>query len=204
MYLLAYDTEKDRLTARSQLGLVVRAAALAELYLEGRLTDERGTPRAVDLRPPGDMVLDAVLEQVADGRRRRWHRWIVKHQRPTLRAVRDQLEAGRWITVRRRTLLPDKVELRERQTVKQYADGLRDALLAPTARVDPRVAAALALAANGEMETVVTRRQRREHKERLAELAEHTGPVACALRTALRAQRSAAASAAVAGAAAGG
>ena len=42
LYLLAYDTEKNRMTAGSQLGLVLRAAALADLYLTERLTDEAG------------------------------------------------------------------------------------------------------------------------------------------------------------------
>jgi hypothetical protein len=46
LYLLAYDTEKNRVTAQSQLGLVLRGAALADLYLTGRVTDENGKARA--------------------------------------------------------------------------------------------------------------------------------------------------------------
>ncbi len=46
LYLLAYDTEKNRMTAGSQLGLVLRAAALADLYLTERLTDEAGKAHA--------------------------------------------------------------------------------------------------------------------------------------------------------------
>src|SRR3982074_3643993 len=45
LFLLAYDTRKRRLTARAQLGYVVRAAALADL-LRGNLVDESGKAQA--------------------------------------------------------------------------------------------------------------------------------------------------------------
>lgn len=195
MYLLAYDTGKNRLTARTQLGLVLRAAALADLYLAERLTDERGRPRAVPGRPMGDPVLDGLLDQIAGRRPRSWHRWIGSQERGTIRAVRDQLEAGRCITVRRRILRSARIELRDPRAVRQYADQVRAALRAPAARAEPRTAAALALAARGEVPTVVSRRERREHRRRLDELAVYTGPVADALRKALRSKRAAAASA---------
>ncbi|MFL6056949.1 MAG: GPP34 family phosphoprotein, partial [Actinoallomurus sp.] len=45
LYLLAYDLDKERMTSRTQLGLVLRAAALADLYLDRRLADEDGKAR---------------------------------------------------------------------------------------------------------------------------------------------------------------
>jgi hypothetical protein len=195
MYLLAYDSDKNRLTARSQLGLILRAAALTELYLTDRLTDESGHPRAVDGRPTGDPLLDDLVRQIADHRPRSWHRWIGRQENSTLRAVRDRLEADQVIKVDHRRLLPDKVELRDRHAVQRYADTVRAALQRSPARADARTASTLALAARGEVKTIVSRRERREHRQRLDEFAVYTGPVADALRKAIRTKRAAAASA---------
>jgi hypothetical protein len=191
LYLLAFDTDKGRLSGRSQLGLVLRAAALADLYLRGRLADEGGKVRATGTGPAGDPVLDAVLQEAADGSPRSWHRTVGRHQRRTVRAVRDQLDADGWLMVHHRPLLPDRVELREPHRVKQYAGTVKAALREPAARVDPRVAAVLALAANGEVRALLSRHERREHKERLAELADGIAPVADGLKRALRSQRAA-------------
>src|ERR1700727_2368107 len=99
LYLVAYDTGKNRVTARSQLGLVLRAAALTDLYLAGRVTDENGKVRATgDGRPAGDPLLDEVLQQLAEHRPRSWQGWIA-HGQPTVRTVRAQLEADGCIRV---------------------------------------------------------------------------------------------------------
>ncbi|MDN3354646.1 GPP34 family phosphoprotein [Actinomadura sp. DC4] len=195
MYLLAYDTDKNRMTARNQLGLVLRAAALADLYLSERLTDENGRPRVAGGRSTGDPVLDDLVQQIADQRPKSWHRWIGRKEHGTVRAVRDQLESEHRITVNRRMLLPDRIELKDRRAVKQYADSVRAALRQSAARAEPRTAAVLALAARGEVKTVVSRHERREQRRRLDELAVYTGPVADALKKALRSKRAAQASA---------
>jgi hypothetical protein len=193
LYLLAYDTERGRLTSRSQLGLVLRAAALTDLYLAERLTDDRGRPRVAGTGSVGDPVLDDLYRQIARNRTRSWQRWIGRQEHRTARLVRDGLEAARCIRVERRRVLPDRIELLDPRAVKEYADGVRAALGRPAARVDPRTAAVLALAARGEIRTVLTRQERRKHWKRLDTLAVHTGPVADALRRALRAKRAAAA-----------
>jgi hypothetical protein len=200
MYLLAYDTEKNRMTSRSQLGLVLRAAALADLYLSERLADDRGKARVADPRPTGDPLLDDLMGQIAAANRpRSWHRWIGRQEHGAVRTVREQLEAARCLKVEHRAILPDRVELRDRHTVKQYADEVRAALRKPAARAEPRTAAVLALAARGEIKTVLSRHDRREYRERLDELAVYTGPVADELRKALRSKRASAASSASAG-----
>jgi len=52
----------------------------------------------------------------------------------------------------------------------------------------------LALAARGEITTVISRRERREHRQHLDEFAVHTGPIADALRKAWRSKQAAVAS----------
>ena len=189
LYLLAYDTEKNRVTAQSQLGLVLRAAALADLYLTGRVTDENGKARAAgDRRPTGDPLLDEVLQQLAEHRPRSWQGWIARGL-PKVPAVRTQLEAGQCIRVERRMILPDRVELLDRVVVQRYADELRAELRRPASRTEPRTAAVLALAARGEIATVISRSERREHRQYLDELAVYTGPIADALRKAWRSKK---------------
>jgi hypothetical protein len=189
LYLLAYDTEKNRVTARSQLGLVLWAAALADLYLAGRVADENGKARVTgDRRPTGDPLLDEVLQQLAEHRPRSWQGWIARGQ-PAIRTVRTQLEAGQCIRVEQRMILPDRVELRDRHAVKQYADEVRAELRGPASRTEPRTAAVLALAARGEITTVVSRSERREYRGRLDELAVYTGPIADSLRKAWRSKK---------------
>lgn len=191
LYLLAYDLDKERMTARTQLGLVLRAAALAELYLDGRLTDDGGKVKVAAARPTGDPILDAVLRRIADARPRSWRRWVRTDERRIVREVRDRLEKERWITVERRRILPDRVRLRERPQVERYAAEVK-AALRPAAQPDRRTAAALVLAARGELPTVLSRRERREHRGRLEELADPLWPVARALEYDLRQKRFAA------------
>ena len=189
LYLLAYDTEKNRVTAQHQLGLVLRAAALADLYLSGRVTDENGKACVTgDWRPTGDPLLDEVLQQLAEHRPRSWQGWIA-HGQPAVRTVRTQLEDGLCIRVEHRMILPDRVELRDWPAVAQYADEVRAHLREPASRTEPRTAAVLALAARGEIATVVSRSERREHRQHLDELAVYTGPIADSLRKAWRARQ---------------
>ncbi|WP_433178046.1 GOLPH3/VPS74 family protein [Actinoallomurus sp. CA-150999] len=192
LYLLAYDVEKERITARTQLGLVLRAAALADLYLDERLADDDGKAKVAAAGSTGDPVLDAVLGQVADGRPRSWRRWVNADERRIVREVRDQLEKDRLIKVERRRILPDRVRLRERREVKRYASEVK-AALRPSSDTDRRTAAALVLAARGELPTVLSRRGRREHARRLEALSDPVWPIARALEKAVRQKHAAAA-----------
>jgi hypothetical protein len=189
LYLLAFDTEKNRIPAYPQLGLVLRAAALADLYLAGRVTDENGKVRATgDRRPPGDPLLDEMLQRLAEHRPLSWQAWIARGQ-PAVRTVRTQLEADLCIRVEHRRILPDRVELRDRPAVQRYADELRAELRRRASRTEPRTAAVLALAARGEISTVISRSERREYRQYLDELAVYTGPIADALRKAWRSKK---------------
>jgi hypothetical protein len=194
LYLLAYDTEKNRVTAQAQLGLVLRAAALADLYLAGRVTDENGKVRVTgDRWPTGDLLVDELLQQLAEHQPRSWQGWIARG-RPAIRTVRTQLEDGLYIRVEHRAILPDRVELRDRPTVQRYAEEVRAELRGPASGTEPRTATVLALAARGEISNLISRTERREHRQHLDELAVYTGPIADALRKAWRAKQAAMAS----------
>ena len=193
LYLLAYDPAKARLTARGRLGYVLRAAALAELLLGGHIEDAGGRPRAAARTPlPSDPVLAAVLDEIGQSRPRAWQHWVRRHSGAAKAAVAERLTAGGWIELQPRRVLGvvpvTRVVLREPPVLGRLGDRVRAALRAtmPAASVEPRDAAMVALAAAGELSTVLPRAQRREHKQRIAELTEVTGPVAAALRKVLQ------------------
>lgn len=188
LYMLAYDARRERLTARSKLSYLIRAAALVDLQLRGHLTDEKGRPRAAGTAPPVlDPVLESVLAQILAGRSRRWRWWVASNSRQTLRAVRNQLATEKWIRVEIRRLLGlipvTTVTVRDPRVLHRLAALIRAALspARPSSQVHPRDAALVALAATAELPTALTRRQRREHRARIAELADQTGPAVRAL-----------------------
>ncbi|MBW8485515.1 GOLPH3/VPS74 family protein [Actinomadura parmotrematis] len=194
MYLLAYDLKRGRIV-RSNLGLVLRAAALTELYLDGRLAEDGRRPMP---GTPGDDPY-GVLAQIAASRPRGWQHWIRKDRGAIVAAVRDELARDGYVRVergRRFGLLPcTRVTVKDPRVVKGLWGGARSALRGrPVAHVNSYDAAAVALAAAGGMRTVLTRRERRQHKARIEELTARSGPAAPALRKAIAAQEAAAAS----------
>ena len=155
LYLLAYDPRKGRLVQNTGFPYLIRAAALTELLLSGRIVEEDGKPRAVPDAPPvGDPVLAGLLERIAASKPRSWQRWVHQDTRATLKAVRDELEAKRWIKVEprrpflifRRTL----IHVRDPRVVTRLKAKVHTALSGPLARVDDRDAALVALAAAGD------------------------------------------------------
>ena len=188
LYLLAYDKRRQRLTARTQLGYVLRAAALADLELRGDLADEDGKVRVVADRRVEDPVLDAVLQEIAGSRPRTWGHWVRAGQRATKRAVRDQLDAGRWIRVEPRRVLglfpAATVTLRDPRALSRLTLNAARTLHGgrPAERLDRRDAALVALAAAGEL-PLLSRRQRREQRRRITRLTERSGSAAPALHT---------------------
>ncbi|MEV6304119.1 GPP34 family phosphoprotein [Actinoplanes sp. NPDC051861] len=197
VFLLAYDPEKGRFRVGTNLGAMVRAAALADLYLDGRLTDENGRPAAADRRPGIDLVLATVLEEVASSRPRKWQSWIGRGQRATVSAVREQLSAGGWIRVEPRRILglfpTTRVTLRDPRVRKNLLGRVSGALRDPVGRVDLADAALVAIVAAGELGVVLSRRARRDAKRRIQELTDLSGPVGPALRKQIAAEAAAAA-----------
>ncbi|GAA2072832.1 GOLPH3/VPS74 family protein [Actinomadura alba] len=194
LYLLAYDTNKQKIRC-GDLGYLLRAAALADLYLSGHLTEESGRPRVFVRRPGPDPMLDALLRQIADSRPRPWTHWVRKGSRGMVRTVRDRLVAENWIRVepRRRfgIVRSHQVTVRDPRVVTRLTRGVSTVLRGgrPAGRVDPYEAAAAALSANGELGAVLTRKERRRHKQRINELSAVTGPAAIALHKAIQQKR---------------
>jgi hypothetical protein len=200
MFLLAYDLNKKRMTGRSQLGYVLRGAALTELYLDGRLGEKDGKPCT---ETDGDDPY-GLLAQISASRPHSWQYWVRRDRRAIVRAVREELAKGGWIRVEPRRVLgvfpATRVTVRDPRVVKSLWGGASSALRGkPVAHVNSLDAAAVALAAAGDLRVVVPRADRRRHKQRIEELTARTGPVPNAVRKVVAAQRAAAASAATTG-----
>ena len=196
LYLLAYDPRRRRMTSVRELGLTVRAGALTELFMTGHLRDDGGRARAQGAAAFDDPLLDEVYQQIAADRPRRWQYWVNRHDRKAVRTVRDRLSTDGVIRLDRVRLLglflSTSVTVQDPQVVAELADRVR-ATLTGVGR-DGRDAALVALAARAEMRTVLPRKVRAQHKQRIDQLAETTGPVAQALRRAISSRRAAAAS----------
>lgn len=190
MFLLAYDLRKQRMGGTAgRLGYVLRAAALTELYLDGRLVEERRRPAP---GTPGDDPY-GVVGQIASSRPRSWQYWVRKGNRSMVATVREELERDGWIRVRRTRVLGlfpvHRVTVRDPRVVKALWGGASSALRGkPVAHVNSYDAAAVALAAAGELKTVLPGGDRRRHKRRIAELTARSGPAAPAMRKVIQAQ----------------
>ncbi|MFB4309181.1 GPP34 family phosphoprotein [Actinomadura sp. GTD37] len=195
MYLLAYDLRKQKMTrGGARLGYVLRAAALTELYLDGRLGEERRGPAP---GTPGDDPY-GVLAQVAASRPRSWQHWVRKDAKAIVGTVRAELARDGWIRVRERRVLGlfprQVVTVKDPRVVKALWGGASSALRGrPVAHVNSYDAAAVALAAAGELASVLPGPDRRRHKRRIDELTARSGPAAAAVRKLIRRLNAAAA-----------
>ncbi|WP_328617668.1 GPP34 family phosphoprotein [Amycolatopsis sp. NBC_00355] len=207
-YLLACDTGRDRLPDRQRVALLVRAAALTDLVQRGLVVDGDGRPVVTGAAGTGHLVLDDLLGDLAADPHRKWRAWVRRDARATLQSLETQLDAAGTITLktshvlglfpRRRPVVRDHAEAARLHEV--VADALRS--VEPASRVDPGAAALTSLAAAVELGTVLSRRDRRHHKARLAELEDVAGAAVPALRKVIRelkAARAAAISAANSG-----
>ncbi|OEU87172.1 hypothetical protein DB35_27115 [Streptomyces abyssalis] len=188
LYLLACDTEKEKLTKRDVLGSVLRAAVLVELTDRGCLTDEDGKARTVGDRRTGDPLLDEALRGIAAEKRpRKWKALVQRHRKQTFQGVEQQLEKDRVIRVERRTWLSDKVVVKDAARVKRLHAEASETLTGgrPVEEFSTRQAALTALAAVSGMPTVTSSKDRREHKKRIKALTERAGEAGPALKKAL-------------------
>jgi len=207
IFLLAYDPERGRLTARSKLGKLLRAAILVDLQLNAYIDDDAGRARVTTpgSRPTGsrsagsasvsvpvDPVVAAVLEELRAVGPRRWRHWIDRRGGVTVRQVRDELARAHLIRVEPYRVLgifpTARITLRHplvrRHILQSARDTLRPSRL--VSRVDLRDAAIVVLASTADLRTVVTKEQRIRHKDRLAQLAVRVGPVVPALKKSLQ------------------
>ncbi len=196
LYLLACDPERERVTGTRNLDLLLSAAVLTDLLRHGLLRDEQGLAKVTGPAPAGlNPVLAEQLKRMADGRTRRWKSWIRGRNR-SVHAVRADLAAAGWIRLepyRRLGLFPaTRVTVRNPRVRTALLTAVSAALRGPLSRVAPVDAAVVALADAARLQTVLTWRQRRTYRDRLADLAALTGPVPPALRQAVRSRDAAA------------
>lgn len=100
-YLLSFDQDRRRFGGDpTVLDLALRAAKVADLYLSGHLVDRGGRPYPGRAEGPGDPVLNREVAQFGFSIRVSWDEAISRSYEPTIRVVRDQLEAGEWLRPR--------------------------------------------------------------------------------------------------------
>ncbi|MFC0533352.1 GOLPH3/VPS74 family protein [Phytohabitans kaempferiae] len=191
IFLLAYNPEKGRVGLDTYLGAMLRAAALADLYQGGHLTDERGRP-AIDVRHPcRDPVLDALLEEIAGSKPHSWQSWIGHRQRATVRAVRQQLNDGGWVHLQPHKILglfpTTEVTIRDPRVREELLDRVNTTLHKPIGGIDPADAALVAIIAAGDLNLVLDRKTKRANKQRIQELTKLSGPIGPALHKSIQA-----------------
>ncbi|WP_030377626.1 MULTISPECIES: GOLPH3/VPS74 family protein [unclassified Streptomyces] len=188
MYLLAHDEGAEGPYDRSRTALLVRAAALTDLALRGRLREDGGTVTVHGTGSTGSPVLDAVLRDAAG---HGWKHLVRRHRRRTLAEVEDRLAAAGVLSLtaprarvgaRRSTVTdhPAAVAVHARVRAALYGDG-------PVAGLPAADAALLALAAAGGVRSVVPRRDRRTRRSRIDACTERLAALAPGLEQAVRA-----------------
>ncbi|MGW0134324.1 GOLPH3/VPS74 family protein [Streptomyces sp. NPDC003299] len=189
MYLLAHDEAAGGPYDRSRTALLVRAAAVIDLAVRGRLTDDRGTVTVSGTARTGSPLLDRVLHDAAGGHS--WKRLLRHHRKRTLTDVEDRLAAAGLLTVtgtrsrfgtRRLSVTEPAVTaaLRARVSAALHGDG--DVQEIPAAD-----AALLALAAAGSVRAVVSRRDRKAFRSRIDACTGSLATLAPGLERAVRA-----------------
>lgn len=200
LYLLTYDPRTGKPTG-AHTGYLVRAAALTELVQRGMLTDADGRPCPVPDAGTGDPALDGLLELIGESRPRTWQTWVGHQPRLTEHAVRDQMVAAGYLRSSGRRVLG---LFPAREYTLERADavaGMRDEVVGvllggqPVAEVSEREAALVALAAAGELRTVVTATDAKVRKDRIIELGERCQGVGSALEKVIAQVRTALAAA---------
>jgi hypothetical protein len=200
-FLLAFDPRKERLAIGRDLGRFMRAAALAELVMNGNLADESGKARAVTAPARPGPLQAAVWEQITSSPPRTWRRWIDWDRTNAYRLIRDELATARLVEVEHHRFLVfryERIKPRRLYLSRKLAERVGRAIRGgqPVGRVDQDVRALAALAAAVKLKTVVSGRELRERKGRLDELAGPVRPVSTALRKSVDAANAAAAASA--------
>ncbi|MDQ0808916.1 hypothetical protein QFZ63_000630 [Streptomyces sp. B3I7] len=186
-YLLAHDETAHGPYDRSRTELLLRAAALTDLVLRGRLGEDGGTVTVHGTGSTGDPVLDGVLR---DAPGHGWKHLVRRHRARTLAEVEDRLAAAGLLTVtahrgllgRRRSTAVDPAAtaaVRARVRAALHGDG-------PVQRLPATDAALLALAAAGGIPSVVPRHERRAFRSRIDACTRRLAALAPGLEKAVR------------------
>ncbi|MER6788985.1 GPP34 family phosphoprotein [Streptomyces sp. NPDC000658] len=189
MYLLAHDDAAQGPYDRRRTELLVRAAALTDLALRGRLGEDGGTVAVSGAQPTGDPVLDGVLRDAAGGHG--WKHLVRRHRKRTLTQVEDRLAAAGLLAVReprtrfgtRRLTVTDPAvpaALRARVHAALHGTG-------PVGEVPAADAALLALSAAGGVRRVVSRQDQKTFRARIDACTRGLAVLAPGLENAVRA-----------------
>ncbi|PZG57018.1 GPP34 family phosphoprotein [Spongiactinospora gelatinilytica] len=199
-FLLAFDLRKEKLTQRSALGYLLRAATLAELLLAGNLADESGKARVLTAPAAEPGSLRAIVwEQISNAPPRSWRRWVQKDNGKAVRVVRDELAAARLISVERRRILVfpvERITLRKAYLSRRLAERVGRAIRGgrPVGHLDEDVRVLAALATAARLKTVAPSwREARPRRDRIRRLSAPIEPITTALRKSVEAADSASA-----------
>jgi hypothetical protein len=162
LYLVSYDTSKQRFTGVNQLfEFAMRAAMLTDLHLSGHLVDVDGYVQRASSSLPEDPVLRWALDRI--GRKRpRWEQ-VILHSSGAVRVVRDQLGTDGHLGRRPHRLLgvipSDRLTPTDDGAIGALAEWAREALLRAIAGLscEPRFLATGLLAVHAQLNTVLTR-----------------------------------------------
>ncbi len=196
MYLLGYDTAKNRLDPASVpvRGSLLRAAAVAELVIGGLLLDrdgKAGRTAAAGLTPE-DPFLARVLDDAPGEKPRRWFSVVERDWHKAEGIVRDQLTDAGVISVEKHRalgLFPVRdITLAEPQEVDALRERVRHAVVSgldpATVAIEDAVLAMLSV--EGDVYTVFGAKEQRAYKSAIRALADHVDTVLPGLRKAAR------------------
>ncbi|MFF3260081.1 GPP34 family phosphoprotein [Streptomyces sp. NPDC002932] len=194
LYLLCYtvDDEKFELTNLQGRGQLLRAGALTQLAIDGLLGAEGGKVVRRAATPPGDSFLAEVWRDLPTEKPKRWLQFVHNKAHTAEKPVREQLAGTGAITVhheKRLGLVPvDRVVVNAPEQVRALQERIRDAVLLggdpASLPVDELTMAVFA--AEAEVTSVFTGKERREHKQTLKRLATQYDGIVPGLRAALR------------------
>ncbi|WP_031464899.1 GOLPH3/VPS74 family protein [Sciscionella sediminilitoris] len=179
LYLLCFDPGRNKLDTASVLvrGSLLRAAAVAELRMRGLLSDRDGRAvRETSATRPSDPFLAGVLDHVSPHKPCRWFTLLERDWYKAEKTVREQLEANGPVIgnrVRRLGILPGKeFSLADPGQVSALRENTRNTVLRHgDPAVSPVEMAVLAVfSADGDVRSVFTTKERREHKQAIKAL----------------------------------
>ncbi|WP_158633279.1 GPP34 family phosphoprotein [Amycolatopsis sp. WAC 04182] len=196
MYLLGYDTDKNRLDPASAIvrGTLLRAAAVAELTIGGLLADRDGKAcrAAAAGLTPGDPFLAKVLEDSPGEKPRRWFALIDRDWHKAENVVRDQLAGSGTIRVdkhRAMGIFPVRdITLPEPERARALRERIRHVVLSgedpATIPIEDAVLAMLSY--EGDVHTVFTSKEYRANRSTIKALAAHVDTALPGLRKAVQ------------------
>ncbi|MFI5808188.1 GPP34 family phosphoprotein [Streptomyces sp. NPDC051561] len=195
LYLLCYTVDKGKfeLTNLQGRGQLLRAAALHELARSGLLQVQGRKVRQTGTEPKGDDFLADVWRDLPADRPKGWLSFVHNKAHTAEKPVRTQLAATGAITVeheKKLGVLPiDRIHVQDPQQVLALQQRVREAVFkntGPASTPDDELAMAV-FAAEAEVTSVFTSKERREHKPTLKALAAYYDEQAVpGLRKALR------------------